>query len=119
MSDYQITTLMQIWWVIPYLFFVSTLYWFLSYSFLKSAHGILIILAFVYALVVCEYTEFGPPLKVYVPMYIFLIAGLASVAFSFKAFNGKSWVHIIHGFSLLSAFLIWLVGSMAISHDWI
>lgn len=119
LSDYQITVIKQVWLVIPYLIFVSTLYWYSSRSFLKSAHGVLILLAFVYAVVICEYTEFGPPLKVYVPMYILLLAGLASMTFSLKAFHGKKWVHIIHGLSLSSALLIWFVGSMAIAHDWI
>lgn len=84
---------------------------------LKSAHGVLILLAFVYAVVICEYTAFGPPLKVYVLMYILLLAGVASMIFSLKAFHGIKWMHIIHGLSLSSALLIWFVDSMAIAHD--
>lgn len=119
MSNYQITTIEQIWMVIPYLIFVTILYWSSSRSFLKSAHGALILLAFAYSVIVCEFTEFGPPQSVYVPMHILLVAGLVSIAFSFKAFQGRLWVHVIHVFTLLSAFLVWFIGSMAISHDWI
>ena len=119
LSDYQLTTIRQIWVVLPYLLLVSGIYWYWSRSFFKSVHGIAILLAFGYAVWVSELTEFGPPLKYYVPMYVLLIAGLSSMLASIKAFPGKKWVHLIHGFTLLSAFLVWFVGSMAIAHDWI
>lgn len=112
---------MQVWLVIPYLIFVSTLYWLASRSILKSAHGALILFAFAfaYAVIICEFTEFDPPQSVYIPMHILLVAGLVSIVFSFKAFQDRGWVHIVHVFSLLSAFSVWFVGSMAIAHDWI
>ncbi|WP_419811486.1 hypothetical protein [Bacterioplanoides sp.] len=119
MSEYQIATIRQIWIVLPFLLFVSGAYWHSSRSLIKSAHGILILLAFSYAVWVSELTEFGPPFKYYAPMYVLLIAGLASMTFSFKAFIGKKRVHLVHGLTLLSAFLVWFVGSMAIAHDWI
>lgn len=119
MSDYQITTIKQIWVALPNLLLVSGIYWYFSRSLLKSVHGIAILLAFSYAVWVCELTEFDPALKYYVPMYILFIAGLISMLVSFKTFIGKRWVHLIHGFTLLSAFLVWFVGSMAIAHDWI
>jgi hypothetical protein len=119
LSDYQLTTIMQIWIVLPYLLLVSGIYWYRSRSFLKSAHGIAILLAFAYAVLISEINEFGPPLIYYVPMYVLLIAGLISILVSIKAFNDKKWVHLIHGLTLLSAFLVWFVGSMAIAHDWI
>lgn len=110
---------MQIWFVIPYLILVSTLYWLWSRSILKSSHGVLILLAFVYAVVICEYTEINPPQSVSIPMYILLAAGLVSMLFSFTAFKNKGWVHIIHVFSFLSAFFVLAIGSMAIDHQWI
>ncbi len=119
LSEYQITTIRQIWPFLPFLLVVSGLYWYSSRSFLKSAHGISIFLAFSYAVVVSEFTEFAPAILFYIPMWLLLISGLASMAFSFSAFIGKKWVHLVHGITLLSAFLVWFVGSMAIAHDWI
>lgn len=118
MSDYQITTIRQIWLVLPYLLLVSGLYWYFLRSFLKSVHGVAILFAFGYAVWVCEFTEFGSPLKFYIPMYVFLVLGLASMAYSFASFAGRKLVHLVHIFTLMSAFLVWFVGSMAISHDW-
>src|SRR5690606_35387123 len=82
LSDYQLTTIRQIWVVLPYLLLVSGIYWYWSRSFFKSVHGIAILLAFGYAVWVCELTEYGPPLEYYVPMYALLIAGLGSMLVS-------------------------------------
>ena len=46
-------------------------------------------------------------------------SALASMVFSFKAFTGKKWVHLIHCVTFISAAFVWFVGSMAIAHDWI
>lgn len=119
LTEYQLSAIDQVWYVIPYLLFVSGLYWVASKSVLQSSHGFAILIGFGYAVWVCEYTEFGPPSSYYIPLHIFLFIGLVSLAFSFKAFSGRKWVHSIHAVTLVSAFLVWFVGSMAISHDWI
>lgn len=112
-------TVRQVWILLPFLLLVSGIYWYSSRSLLKSLHGIAVLMAFGYAVWICEKTESDPLFQYYIPMYILLVGGLASMAFSLKAFAGKKMVHLIHSLTLISIFLIWVVGSMAISHDWI
>lgn len=80
--------------------------------FVKSEHALAIPLLF-YVVWVCEVTELDPNFEYYVTLHISIAAGLISVASSFGAFSGKKWVHLIHGFTLLSAFLVWFIGSMS------
>jgi hypothetical protein len=119
MDTYQLTVIEQIWPSIPFLLFVSVLYWTQSKSIKQSMHGILFISALFYAAFICKYTGTTIPVPIYyfIPMYIFLITGLISVIYSFQAFSGYKWVHIIHSLTLTAAFIIWFIGSMAIGHD--
>jgi hypothetical protein len=119
LSEYQISTIRQIWPVLIFLGFVSVFYWIKTKSFLQSAHGLLILISFFYAVVICEYTKFNPPGYYYWPLYALLLFGFASMIFSFRAWPGKKWLHAIHILTVISSFLVWLIGAMAIAHDWI
>jgi hypothetical protein len=119
LDDYQVSTINQIWHVIPYLIFVSGLYWFNTKSLMKSLHGFLILCAFLYAVIISKYTQPIVPIYYYIPLYLLLISGIISIGLSLTAFKNHRWVHIIHSMTLIAAFVIWFIGSMAIGHDWI
>jgi len=119
LSDYQISTIREAWVVLVYLLLLSGLYWYNSKLFSRSAHGIVLFFGLVYAVVISEYTQVGAPDYYNWPLHLILIVGLVSVVFSFRAFQGKKWVHLIHVLTIISAFWVWFIGSMAISHDWL
>lgn len=119
LSEYQLQTIDQAWVALVFLGLVSLLYWLDSRSLIKSAHGILAIFGFVYAVLVSEITEFDPHHIFYWPLHILIILSLASLAFSLKAFIKNKTIHAVHTLTLASIFLVWFAGTMAISHDWI
>lgn len=117
MSDYQFTVISQVWILLIILPFISAFYYLKSKSILRSAHGVLIVIGFAYAVVACSYTEFDPPSYWYWPVYFFFWASLASMVYSLQAQNVKIYIHLIHGVTLLSNLLVNFVALMAISHD--
>jgi hypothetical protein len=119
LSDYQIQTIGQAWIALAYLLVVSATYWFNTKSAIKSAHGLFLIVAFGYAVVVSEHTEFGPPDYYYWPAHFFVFAGFVSTIYSLGAFKGEKWRHILHIGTLVAGAFVWFVGLMAIAHDWI
>lgn len=98
---------------------VSGLYYYFSKKVLSSLHGLLIVLAFIYAAIIGGYTEYGVSSMYHWPLHILLISALASAAYSMREFCGKRWVHLAHLGTLVSSAMLWFIGSMAISHDWI
>jgi H+/Cl- antiporter ClcA len=119
LNDYQIQTIEQVWILLAYLVVVSYIYWRNSRSIFKSAHGMIIFSAFLYAVIISRYTEFDPPHEYYWPLIGLVFIGIASAVFSITAFKGKKWMHLLHLGTLTSGFFVWFVGSMAIAHDWV
>lgn len=102
--------------------FVSAFFYWKTRNILKSAHGVLIIVAYVYSGVIRHYSAYGASIGFYIPMYIILILSLGSVFYSLNSFKGKRWQNLFLGFHLFtvsSGLFILFVGSMAIGHDWI
>ncbi len=119
LTDYQVTVIRQVWVLLLILLFISVFYFLRTKSILQSAHGALVFIGFVYAVVACEYTEFDPPDQWYWPVYFCFWASIASMLYSFKAFEGKKYIHLVHGVTVLSILLVNFVALMAVSHDWI
>jgi len=53
-----------------------------------------------------------------IPFWLILILYLISLVVSLLKFEGNKIVHIALIAEIISAFLIWLVGTMTITHDW-
>ncbi|MEH6544213.1 MAG: hypothetical protein V7721_09740 [Porticoccaceae bacterium] len=119
LSDYQVSVIRQVWILLLYYPLVSVIYYANSKSVTQSAHGVLALAGFFYAVIACEFTEFAPPDYWYWPIYICAALALASVLYSFKAFKGKKVVHLIHAVTLVSVLLSNFVALMAVSHDWV
>lgn len=119
LSDHQIHTIGQAWVPLTYLMLVSAAYWFNTKSVAKSAHGVVLILAYVYAVVVSEYTSFGSPGFYHWPLHFLAVTAIVSVIYSLSAFKGEKWVHLVHVGTVVSGFVVWFSGGMEISHDWL
>ncbi|WP_444905581.1 hypothetical protein ACJJI3_09530 [Microbulbifer sp. ZKSA004] len=119
MSDYQINVIRQVWVLLIFYPFISAFYYANSKSFLQSAHGIIALIGFAYAVVACEFTDFGPPDYWYWPIYFCFMLSFASIVYSLKAFKGKKYIHVIHGVTIIANLLTTFVALMAVAHDWI
>ena len=119
MSHYQLSVISQVWILLAFYPVISYVYYLNSRSIAQSSHGLLSLAGFLYAVVVCEFTQFDPQHYWYWPIYMFFILSLLSTIYSFKAFKGKKYVHLIHVFTILSNILTSFVALMAVAHDWI
>ena len=125
MTLYQSQALGQIagFYIVPLA--VSALYFFKSKGASKlqralvSAHGLIFILASLFAILVSPYTlreNFETEWYIFQAILVF---GLASIIYAFVKFNGPKLIHLSQILNLLAVFFIWFVGGMTISHDWI
>ncbi len=114
----------QIWPVLLVPFFSTIIY----YSFSKengsrkllvSMSGFILLGAFMYALLVSKYTESGPWNNWIIPFWVLLVCFVLFNIYSLVRFNGSKWFHLMQVALLPGAFLIWLVGTMTITHDWL
>ena len=98
---------------------ISAFYYYFTKNLLSSAHGALIIIAFLYSAIFSGFTEYGAASYWYWPLFGFLLFALSSLIYSIREFSNKRWVHLLHLGTLASAAFILFVGGMAISHDWL
>ncbi len=124
-TDYMIFAAGQIWPVLLVPFFSTIIYYCYSKEnrsirkLLVSMGGLILLGAFVYALLVSKFTENGPWDNWIIPFWILLICFVLLNIYSLVRFNGNKWFHLTQVALLPSAFLIWLVGTMTITHDWL
>lgn len=83
---------------------------------IKSAHGILFIIAYCYALIATNYTSAGQVGNWGIPYHVIWILAIISVILSFVKYVNWKW-HILYLLGLPIGFCIWLWGSMVIWHD--
>jgi cell division protein FtsW (lipid II flippase) len=125
LNDYQISAIGQIWPVLIVPLASTVLYWYLSTAtnttrrLLASAHGALLLIAFVYAVAVSPMTGYEN-WKVWIwPFWILLALFLVAILYAITRYEGNRWIHMFQLLVLPSGFLIWLVGTMTITHDWL
>ena len=123
LTDYQLSALGQIWVVLLVPTITPFLYWFYSKNqivlrAITSSHGAILLSAFFYAVAVSPRTGFNNWESWIIPFYMLLFVYVISIVVSLFKFKGNRWVHIALTLELPSAFLIWLVGTMTITHDW-
>ena len=125
LSDYQIFALSQIWPVLFVPLFATALYWFTSRTkicsrrILISAHGVLLLASFSYALTVSPVTGYEKTQYWIWPFWFLLALSVISIFYTFFRFEGNRWVHLIQLLVIPSVLYIWLVGTMTITHDWL
>lgn len=54
-----------------------------------------------------------------VPFTVILLIPLASIAYSFKIYEGSKRIHILHLWNFVALIWTWFIGSMAITGDWL
>jgi len=122
-TDYQLSALSQIWIVLLVPLATTILYWYHSKSqfarrVITSSHGLILLTSFLYAVAVCPITGLKNYDSWIIPFWLILILYLISLVVSLLKFEGNKIVHIALIAEIISAFLIWLVGTMTITHDW-
>jgi cell division protein FtsW (lipid II flippase) len=125
LNDYQISAIGQIWPVLIVPLASTVLYWYLSTAtnttrrLLASAHGALLLIAFVYAVAVSPMTGYENWKAWIWPFWILLALFLVAILYTITRYEGNRWIHMFQLLVLPSGFLIWLVGTMTITHDWL
>lgn len=72
---------------------VSVGYFYFSKKILSSAHGLLVVAAFIYAAIISGTTEYGAADIYYWPLNLLLILAVVSVVYSIREFTQRRWVH--------------------------
>ena len=122
-SNYQLFALGQMWPALPAAA-VSIVHYLvpgpqtLMRRILASSHGILLLLAAGYAVAISKWSTV---LDIYqVPLWLLLVLFLASAIYALFQYRGwRITVHCLQLIQLPSAFWIFFVGTMTITHDWI
>jgi len=84
-----------------------------------AAHGVLLLVAFGYAVAVSPAIDHENWRQWIWPFWCLLVLFLFAVVYTFAQYEGNRWVHLVQLLVLPSGFLIWLVGTMTITHDWL
>lgn len=125
MTDYQLFALGEIWPALLVPLLTSITYYSLSPEsrfgrrMLDAAHGILLVFAFAYAVAVSPYSTYQNAQSWIWPFWMLLGLFVVAVVHTLLRFRGNHWIHVVQLLLLPSAFLLWLVGTMTITHDWL
>lgn len=87
----------------------------------STSHGAWFALAFVYAVAVCPFSDgygYGEQNPYAVPFRCMLALGLLSTLASLLWYRGPRLLLLLHLFALPVAAYSFLIGAMAIAHDW-
>ena len=124
MSDYQTSALGQL--SIP--LFISAVVGLVYYA--KAAgsnarqraafalHSVALCLAAIYAVVISPWSSDQWQLLI-LPFYALLVFFLLGLVYTFIRYSGSREMHFFQLSQLPSAVMIWFVGTMTITHDWI
>jgi hypothetical protein len=84
-----------------------------------SAHGVLLLLAFAYAVAISPWSANGNWALLIWPYWVLLGLFVLSVVYSLIFFKGHRAIHLLQLLQLPSALWIWFIGTMTITHDWL
>ena len=99
---------------------VSVLYFFLCRSLpvgtriAASAHGFLVALVLPYGLLVDALIRGDAPAFLQVPIALLPLLALVSIGYSVRAYPGSRWIHLVHGVTIVLAWPVVFLGSVAI-----
>jgi hypothetical protein len=85
--------------------------------FLSSAHGV--VAAILYAAVLFLWKSGGSNESFLYLFWALLLFPLALIIYSFWGFKGHKAFHILHVASIGCLILVWFIGSMAVTDDWL
>ncbi len=125
LNDYQLSAMRGIWpcFLVPLA--SAVIYWFLSAAINKTrrvlvaGHGLLLPIAFAYAIVVSPITG-HVNWEIWIwPFWILLTLFWLSMLYTLVRFEGNRWVHLIQILVAPCGFFVWWTGTMTITHDWV
>lgn len=102
---------------------ISAIYFFLNRGvslgvrFLSSAHGV--IAAVLYAATLFLWKSGWSNEAYLYPFWALLLFPLALIIYSFWGFKGRKAIHVLHLASISCLILVWFIGSMAVTDDWL
>ena len=83
---------------------------------IKSSHGLIFAIAYIYALVVQDFTTMGNTGGWLPPFHILMVTGFVSILLSTAEYVKPTW-HFLQLILVPSALLIWVAGYLTIIHD--
>ncbi len=87
---------------------------------LVASHGILLVLAALYAVAISLWSRGLPGAAAMFPFWIMIALFIVSLFYSLTQYRGqRAFVHFLLLLSLPSALWIWFIGTMTITGDWI
>lgn len=124
MSDYQTSAFGQLF--IP--LFVSAVTAFVYYAkaagsnvwqrILFTLHSVALCLAAIYAVLIAPWSSGQWEFLIW-PFYLLLVCFLLGFVYTLAKYNGPRELHFYQLAQVPSAAMIWFVGTMTITHDWI
>ena len=86
---------------------------------LSASHGLFLASAFAYAVTASHWSTTDTSSSFIWPFWLLLMGFVGSVAYSLFTFKGPGRIHVLQFVQMPCALLVWFVGSMMISHDWV
>ena len=84
-----------------------------------AAHGVLLLIAFAYAVAASPWSDQGHWSALIWPYWSLIVVFAISSIYSLIWFQGHRAVHLLQLLQVPSALFIWFIGTMTITHDWI
>lgn len=83
---------------------------------IKSSHGLIFVVAYIYALIAHDYTAMGNTGGWLLPFHTLMVIGFVSILLSIAEYVKPAW-HLLQLILIPSALLIWVAGYLSIIHD--
>jgi len=80
---------------------------------------IIIIVSFIIAAITSSYTTYENHKIAWSAYQGALLIAIISIAVSIKLHKGSKFNHFAHLLTIIAASYLWLIGGMALSHDWL
>lgn len=125
LTDYQLFSLAQSWPVLAVIPFVVALYYLAGSPRhpgrrrLAAAPGVILLAAYGYALAVAPYAGPGQSGGWLGPFWFLLTLFIVAEAYCLARFDGIGWAHGLQLLLIPAGLLVWLLGTMTITHEWV
>ena len=81
-----------------------------------AAHSVALLAAFLYAVVASPWSSHDPSVFLW-PFWCLLSVYVVGIVYAVVQFKGEEAIHGLQIFQALNAFIIWAIGTIAITHD--
>jgi hypothetical protein len=124
MTDYQLSSLREGWIFLLAPLLTGLVYFAASKAssrtrMLFAAHSAALISAYIYAVTVSPWTNRDNWQGYEWPFLVLLVAFISGGIYTLIRFDGHKGFHALQLLQAPSAFFVWFLGGMTISHDWL